>query len=79
MDGKGPRAMLAGDANADIMRIVIECIRERTMRGQSGDFEPHGLPDAKKSPVHALLWTSAQAPISLKLLSLPNSWNSRPA
>ncbi len=48
--------MLAGDANADIMRIVIECIRERTMRGQSGDFEPQGLPDAKKSPVPALLW-----------------------
>jgi hypothetical protein len=31
--GRGPRATLAGDANADIMKIIIECVRERVVRG----------------------------------------------
>jgi ribonuclease HI len=30
---RGPRATLTGDANADIMKIIIECARERVMRG----------------------------------------------
>jgi hypothetical protein len=29
--GKGPKATLAGDANADIMRTIIKSMRERTM------------------------------------------------
>ena len=29
----GPRTTLAGDANADIMKMIIECVRERVIRG----------------------------------------------
>ena len=31
--GSGPRTTLAGDANADIMTSIIECVRERVLRG----------------------------------------------
>ncbi len=31
--GSGPRTTLAGDANADIMTSIIECLRERVLRG----------------------------------------------
>lgn len=31
--GQGPRATLAGDANADIMRVIVDEIRERTICG----------------------------------------------
>jgi hypothetical protein len=31
--GSGPRNTLAGDANADIMKTIIECVRERVLRG----------------------------------------------
>jgi hypothetical protein len=31
--GSGPRTTLAGDANADIMTSIIECVRERVVRG----------------------------------------------
>ena len=31
--GSGPRTTLAGDANADIMTTIIECLRERVLRG----------------------------------------------
>ena len=31
--GSGPRTTLAGDANADIMKTIIECVRERVIRG----------------------------------------------
>jgi ribonuclease HI len=31
--GSGPRTTLAGDANVDIMTSIIECIRERVLRG----------------------------------------------
>jgi hypothetical protein len=31
--GSGPRTTLAGDANADIMKTIIECVRERVTRG----------------------------------------------
>jgi hypothetical protein len=31
--GSGPRTTLAGDANADIMTTIVECVRERVMRG----------------------------------------------
>ena len=31
--GSGPRTTLTGDANADIMTTVVECVRERVMRG----------------------------------------------
>ena len=31
--GSGPRTTLAGDANADIMKTIIECVRERVLRG----------------------------------------------
>jgi ribonuclease HI len=31
--GSGPRTTLAGDANADIMMTIIECLRERVLRG----------------------------------------------
>jgi hypothetical protein len=31
--GRGPRTTLAGDANADIMRTIIECLRARVIRG----------------------------------------------
>jgi ribonuclease HI len=31
--GSGPRTTLAGDANVDIMASIIECIRERVLRG----------------------------------------------
>ena len=31
--GSGPRTTLAGDANADIMKMIIECVRERVIRG----------------------------------------------
>ena len=31
--GSGPRTTLAGDANADIMMSIIECVRARVMRG----------------------------------------------
>jgi ribonuclease HI len=31
--GSGPRTTLAGDANADIMATIIECLRERVLRG----------------------------------------------
>jgi hypothetical protein len=31
--GSGPRTTLAGDANADIMMTIIECVRERVLRG----------------------------------------------
>ncbi len=31
--GSGPRTTLAGDANADIMTTIIECVRERVLRG----------------------------------------------
>ncbi len=31
--GSGPRSTLAGDANADIMTSIIECVRERVLRG----------------------------------------------
>jgi ribonuclease HI len=31
--GRGPRTTLAGDANADIMKTIIECVRERVLRG----------------------------------------------
>ncbi len=31
--GRGVRATLAGDANADIMTSIIECVRERVLRG----------------------------------------------
>jgi hypothetical protein len=31
--GSGPRTTLAGDANADIMKTIIECERERVIRG----------------------------------------------
>ena len=30
--GRGPRATLAGDANADIMKTIIECLRARALR-----------------------------------------------
>jgi hypothetical protein len=31
--GSGPRTTLAGDANTDIMTSIIECVRERVLRG----------------------------------------------
>ncbi len=31
--GSGPRTTLSGDANADIMTKVVECVRERVIRG----------------------------------------------
>ena len=31
--GSGPRTTLAGDANADIMKTIIECVRERVLQG----------------------------------------------
>ena len=31
--GIGPRTTLKGDANADIMKTIIECVRERVIRG----------------------------------------------
>jgi ribonuclease HI len=31
--GRGPRTTLAGDANADIMKTIIDCLRERVLRG----------------------------------------------
>jgi ribonuclease HI len=31
--GRGLRTTLAGDANADIMKMIIECLRARVMRG----------------------------------------------
>jgi ribonuclease HI len=31
--GSGPRTTLAGDANADIMTTIVDCVRERVMRG----------------------------------------------
>jgi ribonuclease HI len=31
--GSGPRTKLAGDANADIMKSIIECVKERVLRG----------------------------------------------
>ena len=31
--GSGPRTTLAGDANADIMVSIIECVRERVQKG----------------------------------------------
>ena len=31
--GSGPRTTLAGDANADIMTSIIECLRERVLKG----------------------------------------------
>jgi len=31
--GSGPRTTLAGDANADIMTLIIECVREGIERG----------------------------------------------
>jgi ribonuclease HI len=31
--GSGPRTTLAGDANADVMTSIIECVRERVLRG----------------------------------------------
>ncbi len=31
--GSGPRTTLAGDANTDIMTTIIECVRERVLRG----------------------------------------------
>jgi len=31
--GSGPRTTLAGDANADIMTSIIECVRECVLRG----------------------------------------------
>jgi ribonuclease HI len=31
--GSGPRTTLAGDANADIMMTIIECVRARFLRG----------------------------------------------
>jgi hypothetical protein len=31
--GSGPRTTLDGDANADIMTSIIECVRERVLRG----------------------------------------------
>jgi ribonuclease HI len=31
--GSGLRTTLAGDANADIMTTIVECVRERVMRG----------------------------------------------
>jgi ribonuclease HI len=31
--GRGPRTTLAGDANADIMKTIIECLRARVIRG----------------------------------------------
>jgi ribonuclease HI len=31
--GSGPRTTLAGDANADIMTSIIECMRDRVLRG----------------------------------------------
>ena len=31
--GSGPRTMLAGDANADIMTSIIECVRARVLIG----------------------------------------------
>ena len=33
MDRSGPRTTLAGDANADIMTSIIECVRERVQKG----------------------------------------------
>ena len=33
MDRSGPRTTLAGDANADIMVSIIECVRERVQMG----------------------------------------------
>jgi hypothetical protein len=33
MDRSGPRTTLAGDANADIMMTIIECVRARVLRG----------------------------------------------
>jgi hypothetical protein len=30
---RGPRTTLAGDANANIMKKIIECVRERVLRG----------------------------------------------
>jgi ribonuclease HI len=31
--GSDPRTTLAGDATADIMKTIIECVRERVIRG----------------------------------------------
>jgi hypothetical protein len=31
--GRGPRTTLAGDVNVDIMTSIIECVRERVLRG----------------------------------------------
>ena len=31
--GSGPRTTLAGDANADIMMTIIQCVRARVLRG----------------------------------------------
>ena len=31
--GSGPRTTLAGDANADIMTSIVECVRERVLKG----------------------------------------------
>ena len=31
--GSGPRTTLAGDANADIIMFIIECVRARVLRG----------------------------------------------
>jgi ribonuclease HI len=31
--GRGQRTTLAGDANADIMKTIIECLRARVIRG----------------------------------------------
>jgi ribonuclease HI len=32
--GRGPRTTLVGDANADIMKTIIECLRARALRGE---------------------------------------------
>ena len=41
---RGPRATLAGDANADIMKTIIECLHARVMRGARTIIQDQGTP-----------------------------------
>ena len=51
--GSGPRTTLAGDANADIMTTIVECVRERVMRSAHMVKAHRGEPLNERADSHA--------------------------
>jgi ribonuclease HI len=72
--GSGPRTTLAGDANADIMTSIIECVRERVLRGARTFLVK--VKAHRREPLNERADTQAEN--ARHLLSECRQWTTRP-